>query len=71
MGQNSSTRRKPNKPGSGGKLANDLNKRGAQSPTQINQGKRTPMSRSDRLALRGADNQSHGRRARPQPPLDA
>jgi hypothetical protein len=70
MGQDRSTQRKPNKQGSGGKLANDLNKLGAQSPTQKNQGRRTPLSRSDRLVLRGADNQSHSRRVRPQPPQE-
>ncbi len=70
MGQDRSTQRKPNRPGSGGKLANDLNKLGAQSPTQINQGRRTPISRADRLALRGADNQSHSRQSRPLPPQE-
>jgi hypothetical protein len=42
--------------------ANDRNKVGAQPPTQKNQGKRTPLSRDDRQAHLGADNQSRERR---------
>ena len=38
------------------------NKTGHQETTQLNQGHRTPMSRSDRESHIGADNQSQERR---------
>lgn len=45
-----------------GKVENDTNKVGNQSSTQINQGKRTPESRSDRESHVGGSNQSQSRR---------
>lgn len=45
-----------------GKVANDNNKVGEQDLTQLNQGKRTPDSRSDREAHVGGSNQSQSRR---------
>ena len=54
-----------------GKVENDFNKQGAQEPTQKNEGKRTPHSRSDResqlgtnqtVARKGGPNQGNGRR---------
>lgn len=45
-----------------GKVENDTNKLGEQEPTQLNQGKRTPESRSDREAHIGSGNQSQSRR---------
>jgi hypothetical protein len=45
-----------------GKVENDTNKLGEQEPTQLNQGKRTPDSRSDREAHVGGSNQSQSRR---------
>lgn len=45
-----------------GKVENDTNKLGEQAPTQLNQGKRTPESRSDREAHVGGSNQSQSRR---------
>lgn len=45
-----------------GKVENDTNKPGKQNPTQLNQGKRTPDSRSDREAHVGGSNQSQSRR---------
>lgn len=51
-------------PGSG-KVENDTNKMGEQVPTQLNQGKRTPVSRSDRESHVGGSNQSQLRRAPP------
>ncbi len=45
-----------------GKLENDTNKLGEQEPTQLNQGHRTPDSRSDREAHVGGNNQSQSRR---------
>lgn len=45
-----------------GKLANDTNKMGEQAATQLNQGHRTPESRSDRETHIGGDNQSQSRR---------
>ena len=62
MSGDKSTQRKALTPGSGRKMANDRNKLGAQPPTQKNQGKRTPLSRDDRQAHLGADNQSRERR---------
>jgi hypothetical protein len=49
-------------PGETGKVANDANKLGEQEPTQKNQGKRTPESRSDRESQIGSSNQSQARR---------
>lgn len=65
MSRGRSTARKPTQPGHGGKLANDANQTGAQVPTQRNQGRRTPLSRSDRLSLKGADNQTRERKGEP------
>ena len=45
-----------------GKVENDTNKVGHQDSTQINQGKRTPESRSDRESHVGGSNQSQSRR---------
>jgi hypothetical protein len=45
-----------------GKVANDANKLGEQTPTQKNEGKRTPESRSDRESQVGSGNQSQSRR---------
>ncbi|NIC39757.1 hypothetical protein [Aquabacterium sp. A08] len=45
-----------------GKVANDTNKLGEQDPTPLNQGQRTPRSRSDRESLIGGANQSQSRR---------
>ena len=59
---------KPALPGSGGKLANDVNKGGYQAPTQKHEGKRTPLSRSDRESHIGADNQARGRKGGPGSP---
>lgn len=47
-----------------GKVENDTNKMGEQDPTQLNQGKRTPDSRSDREAHIGGGNQSQARRGK-------
>ena len=44
-----------------GKVENDTNKLGEQTPTQLNQGQRTPDSRSDREAHVGGGNQSQSR----------
>jgi hypothetical protein len=62
MSQGRTSPRKALKPGAGGKVANDVNKSRADNATQLHQGRRTPISRSDRLALRGADNQSQSRK---------
>lgn len=45
-----------------GKVANDSNKQGEHDPTQLNQGRRTPDSRSDRESHVGGSNQSQSRR---------
>ena len=45
-----------------GKVENDTNKLGKQEPTQLNQGERTPDSRSDRESHVGGSNQSQSRR---------
>lgn len=45
-----------------GKVANDTNKLGEQETTQLNQGQRTPDSRSDRESHIGGSNQSQSRR---------
>jgi hypothetical protein len=47
-----------------GKVENDTNKMGSQDPTQLNQGKRTPDSRSDREAHVGGGNQTQARRGK-------
>ncbi len=47
--------------GSGGKMSNDSNKVGTQSPTPKNEGKRTPASRNDRDDKLGSDNQNQSR----------
>ena len=60
--KSSSQSPKPTRPGSGGKVANDVNKMGAQAPMQKNEGRRTPLSRHDRDALLGSDNQSRVRK---------
>jgi hypothetical protein len=46
-----------------GKVANDANKMGEQDATQLNQGNRTPESRSDRSSHIGGHNQSQSRRS--------
>jgi hypothetical protein len=43
-----------------GKVENDTNKLGEQEATQLNQGKRTPDSRSDREAHVGGSNDRDG-----------
>lgn len=48
-----------------GKVENDTNKLGEQDPAQLNQGKRTPESRSDRESHVGGRNQSQSRRDPP------
>lgn len=45
-----------------GKVENDTNKMGGKDATQLNQGQRTPDSRSDREAHIGGGNQSQSRR---------
>jgi hypothetical protein len=45
-----------------GKVENDTNKLGDKDATQLNQGKRTSDSRSDREAHVGGSNQSQSRR---------
>ena len=45
-----------------GKVENDTNKLGEQETTQLNQGQKTPDSRSDREAHIGGGNQSQSRR---------
>jgi hypothetical protein len=45
-----------------GKVENDTNKMGEKEPSQLNQGQRTPDSRSDREAHVGGSNQSQSRR---------
>jgi hypothetical protein len=58
----STQKRKPVRPGSGGKVDNDHNRQGAAPPTQLHQGQRTPQSRDDRQAKLGAGNQSQSRK---------
>lgn len=48
-----------------GKVANDANKMGEQDATPLNQGNRTPESRSDRSSHIGGSNQSQSRRRPP------
>jgi hypothetical protein len=45
-----------------GKVENDHNKVGNTEPTQKNEGKRTPDSRSDRESHIGGNNQNQSRR---------
>lgn len=45
-----------------GKVENDTNKLGEKAATQLNQGQRTPDSRSDRESHVGGSNQSQSRR---------
>ena len=45
-----------------GKVENDHNKVGEQAPTQKNEGKRTPESRSDRESNIGGMNQVNSRK---------
>ncbi len=45
-----------------GKVANDHNKQGEETPTQKNEGRRTPQSRSDRESHVGSGNQNQSRR---------
>ncbi len=47
------------------KVENDHNKMGEQDATQLNQGQRTPDSRSDRESHFGSNNQSQERRHAP------
>jgi hypothetical protein len=47
-----------------GKVENDFNKVGEQKPTQKNEGRRTPASRSDRESQLGSHNQGNERRGR-------
>lgn len=53
---------KPHAQGMGGKLDNDVNKLGAQQPTQKNEARRTALSRSDRESLVGSQNQARTRK---------
>lgn len=48
-----------------GKVENDFNKVGETTPTQKNEGRRTPGSRHDRESHIGGDNQSQMRRGGP------
>ena len=45
-----------------GKVENDRNKLGETTPTQKNEGERTPESRGDRDTHLGSDNQTQSRR---------
>ena len=45
-----------------GKSQNDVNKMGNEEPTQKNEGRRTPESRSDRESSIGGNNQRQSRR---------
>lgn len=45
-----------------GKVENDRNQQGGQDATQLNQGHRSPASRSDRESHVGGSNQSQSRR---------
>ena len=56
--QNPRDKQEPN----AGKVENDNNKLGKQETTQLNQGQRTPDSRSDRETNIGGSNQSQSRR---------
>ena len=47
-----------------GKVENDRNKLGNTLPTQKNEGKRTPASRSDQESQLGSSNQNQSRRGK-------
>lgn len=47
-----------------GKVENDTNKMGDKEATQLNQGQRTPESRSDRETHIGSGNQSQSRQGK-------
>lgn len=49
----------------GGKIANDRNKMGDKAPTQLNEGRRTPHSRSDKEMQVGSGNKPELRRGSP------
>ena len=51
-----------------GKVENDHNRQGEQAPTQKNEARRTPESRSDRTDHIGSDNQSQSRKRGPTEP---
>ena len=51
--------------GRSGKVENDSNKMGETTPTQKNEGRRTPESRHDRLNHIGGENQNQTRRGGP------
>lgn len=50
-----------------GKVENDHNRQGNQEPTQKNEARRTPESRSDRTSQVGGNNQSQSRKNGPGP----
>lgn len=58
--QNPRDKQEPNT----GKVENDSNKLGNKDATQLNQGQRTPDSRSDREAHIGGSNQSQSRQGK-------
>jgi len=49
----------------GGKSKNDRNKMGKQAPTQLNEGRRTPQSRSDKEMHVGSGNKPQLRKGSP------
>ncbi len=49
----------------GGKSENDRNKMGEQAPTQLNEGRRTPQSRSDKEMQIGSGNKPQVRKGSP------
>ncbi len=51
--------------GRSGKVENDSNKLGEGTPTQKNEGRRTPQSRHDRESHVGGENQTMSRRGGP------
>lgn len=57
-----SKRNRAKKPPGTGKLANDRNQPGEETPTQKNEGRRSPESRNDRLTQAGGTNQVSMRR---------
>lgn len=48
-----------------GKVENDHNRQGEQEPTQKNEARRTPESRSDRTSQVGSGNQTQSRKNGP------
>ncbi len=60
-----SKRNRAKKPPGTGKLANDRNQVGEETPTQKNEGRRSPESRHDRLTQAGSANQVSARRGGP------